>query len=49
MDADLPQIIRWVFGDLQAMPDDPAWMASRAVLAAKNVDVDAINALTTAR
>ena len=48
MDADLPQILRWVFGDLQAMPDDPAWMASRAVLAAKNVDVDAINALATA-
>ena len=48
MDADLPQVIRWVFGDLQAMPDDPGWMASRAVLAAKNVDVDAINALATA-
>ena len=47
MDADLPEVIRWVFGDLHAAPDDPGWMASRAVLAVKNADVDAVNALAT--
>ena len=47
MDADLPQVTRWVFGDLHAAPDDPAWMAARAVLAVRNADVDALNALAT--
>ncbi|KAF0312344.1 Reticulocyte-binding protein 2 a [Amphibalanus amphitrite] len=47
MDADVPEVIRWVFGDLRAAPDDPGSMASRAVLAARNSDVDAVNALAT--
>ena len=41
MDADLPKVIRWVFGDLQAVSDDPGWMDSRAVLAARDMGVGA--------
>ena len=47
MPCDLPQVVHWVFGDLQAMPDDLEWMASRSILAAKNAQVDAINRLVT--
>ena len=47
MEADLPQVIQWVFGNLRDLPEEPVWMASRAVLAAKNAEVDAINSMAT--
>ena len=49
MDADVDAVIEWVFDGLAHHHDDHQWMASRAVLAARNTRVDAINAAVTAR
>ncbi|KAF0310251.1 Non-capsid protein NS-1 [Amphibalanus amphitrite] len=48
MDADVTAVIDWVFDGLADHHDDHQWMASRAVLAPRNTQVDAINAAVTA-
>ena len=48
MAADPEEVIRWVFGDLHGVLEDPGCLANRAVLAARNIEVDAVNDLVTA-
>ena len=47
MEANLPAVITWVFGDLAERHGDMAYMSSRAVLAPRNTLVDSLNDAVT--
>ena len=43
MDANINELIDWVFPDIAIHHDDPNWICERAILTPKNKDVNEIN------